>query len=73
MDNDKTIIINERLAQALLTLLRVGRFADVQFGELKAVDDALLAAVKAADVDVVEGDATDAVADTVAEFPAACV
>ena len=73
MSDNKTIVINERLAQALLTLLRIGRFADVQFGELKAVDDALLAAVKAADVDVVGCDAADAVADTVAEFPAACV
>ena len=66
----KNITIDERLAQALLTLLRIGRFADVQFGELKAVDDALMAAVKAADVDVVEGDAGDAVNDVVRDFSA---
>lgn len=69
----KQIVIDERLAQALLTLLRVGRFADVQYGELRAVEDALLAAIASANVDVQTVPAAEAVGAVVADFPAAAV
>lgn len=61
MSNEsKSVVIDERLAGALLTLLRMGTFP-FQHGQIREVEDALLAAVNGAGV------AVEVVSDEVAK------
>lgn len=62
------ITISEQLAQALLTCLRLGTF-QLQYAQIKEVEDALLAAVAAANVPVEEVGTDEAVAEVVSDFP----
>lgn len=66
------IVIREELAQALLTLLRLGTFP-VQYAQLREVEVALLNAVEAADVKVEETTAEQATSDLVENFPGGLV
>ena len=67
-EDNKSVVIDERLAGALLTLLRLGTFP-IQYAQIKEVEDALMAAVNGAGVEVVEASNEEALADVVGDFP----
>ncbi len=63
------VIIDEGLAGALLTLIDQGKFDLFEFGQIRAVYDALRAAVDAAGVDVEVVPGVVAAAEVVDDFP----
>lgn len=68
----KSVAIDESLAGALLTLIRLGQFP-FQYGQIREVETALMRAVEAADVDVEVVPDDEAIADVVADFPGGIV
>ncbi len=68
MNDNKRVVIDERLAGALLTLLDLGTFP-LQAGQIREVYTALRAAVDNAGVEVLVVSDDEAVADVVGDFP----